>query len=56
MGPEFANYVNDDYLITDGIVTELDTTRILESVNIESLDHINTQPAIEARGVYNIHL
>lgn len=56
LGLEFANHENHDYLMSDGIVTQIDTSRILEFVNVESIGHNETLAAMERQGIYNIHI
>lgn len=57
LGNEFANNItNNDLLISEGIVTQIDTSRIVDYVNVESIAHNETFAAMERQGIYNIHI
>lgn len=47
LGLEFANHENHDYLMSDGVVTQIDTSRILEFVNVESIAQEEIMGAME---------
>lgn len=56
MGVEFANISNSEQLMNEGVVTQIDTSRILEHVNVESIPHEDTMEAMNKQGIYNIHI
>ena len=56
MGIEFASINSEEQLMNEGVVTQIDTSRILEHVNVESIPHEETIEDMNKQGIYNIHI
>ncbi|TNV87993.1 hypothetical protein FGO68_gene6410 [Halteria grandinella] len=55
-GTDFTTPEAQEILMTDGVVTHIDTSGILEHVNIESISQQETMEAMERQGIYYIHI